>query len=206
MKTKRIWTAAITALSFGVVLALPQEKQEKKAVPAGAPIDPALEAKMKEFGTPGPAHRVLDAKVGNWTGEMKTWMGPDTEPQVSTAKSEVEWILDGHYLEETFTCDVLGQPFTGKSLMGYDNMKKEYFFTFLDNMGTGMAIGEGKYDPAAKTFTYTMEMPCPQAGQYIKGRIVEKAIDADHLTWQMYSTTPEGKEFLGMEIKYARAK
>ncbi len=203
MKTKRYWIAAFAALSFGVALALPQDK---KPVEAGAALDPAVMAKMKEYGTPGPAHKVLEAKVGKWNGQVKTWMAPDTEPATSTATSEAKWILDGHFLTENFSGEFHGQKFNGQCLTGYDNLKQKYFFTFVDNMGTGMALAEGTYDPASKTFTYAMEHPCPEAGKYIKGRVVDKTIDADHYTWQMYTTSPEGKEFMAMEIQYARAK
>ena len=41
---------------------------------------------------------------------------------------------------------------------GYDNVKKKFVASWIDNMGTGIQFSEGTYDPATKTFTYTSEM------------------------------------------------
>lgn len=40
----------------------------------------------------------------------------------------------------------------------------------------------------------------------MKSRTVEKMVDADHWTMQMYQPGPDGKEFMGMEISYTRKK
>jgi hypothetical protein len=34
-------------------------------------------------------------------------------------------------------------PFEGISTLGYDNAKKTFFSTWIDNMGTGMMVMEG---------------------------------------------------------------
>ena len=202
MNMKTLWIAAIVALPLGAAAFT----QEKKAVPAGAPFDEATMARMKEYGTPGPAHKVLDARVGKWTAQVKAWMAPDTEPMTSTGTSEARWILDGRYLEEEFRGEFAGQSFDGRALVGYDNMKKEYFFTWINSMSTGLAHATGKYDPAKKAIQYEMDFPCPEEGGYRHGRVVETMVDADHWTWQGYANSPDGKEYMTTEIRYTRAK
>ena len=55
--------------------------------------------KMEAAGTPGPAHKALDALVGNWKAEVKCWMEPGGSPQVSQGdgenKLDVEWTFPG---------------------------------------------------------------------------------------------------------------
>ena len=48
--------------------------------------------------------------------------------------------------------------FKGMGVEGYDNVKKKFVSSWIDNMGTGIQFSEGTYDPATKTFTYTSEI------------------------------------------------
>jgi hypothetical protein len=47
--------------------------------------------------------------------------------------------------------------FKGMGMDGYDNVKQKFVSSWGDNMGTGIILLEGDYDPATKTFTYTTE-------------------------------------------------
>jgi len=202
MKTNRIWLASLLLLPLGAAAAF---SQEKKAAPAAAPTDDPMLAKMMEFGTPGPSHKVLDAKVGKWSAKVKM-ISPDSPPTESAGTSEVKWIMDGRYLQDTYTGDFMGQPFHGMGTTGFDIMKKKYVGTWIDSMSTAIAMSEGTYDAAKKTFTYSGESPDPMAGKYVKSRTVETWTDADHWTMQYYSPGPDGKELMSMEIQYSRAK
>jgi hypothetical protein len=114
--------------------------------------------------------------------------------------------MDGRLLEDHTTGTFEKMPFTGLGHVGYDNMKKKYVSTWMDNMGTAIMMSEGTYDAATKTFTYTGEMPDPMQGKYVKSRTTEKMVDKDHWVMSMYSTGADGKEVQGMEISYTRAK
>src|SRR6187401_2277448 len=80
--------------------------------------------KMEAAGTPGPAHKALEALVGNWKAEVKCWQEPGSSPNVSQGTAKTSWILNGRFLEEEFQGEMMGKPFTGVSLMGYDNLKQ----------------------------------------------------------------------------------
>ena len=177
--------------------------QGGKAVPANAS---ALEAKMREFGTPGPAHKVLDARVGRWNLDVKMFEPGSTEANESKGTSEIKSILDGRFIQETATGEFMGQPFNGMGTCGYDNLKQKYVSTWIDNMGTGVMYAEGTYDAGAKTFTFAGECPDLMAGKYTKNRTVQKVVDADHLTMQTYKPGPDGKDALVFQIDYTRAK
>lgn len=195
--------AALLLIPVGASFALRQETKPTEAV---APRDDPAMAKMKEFATPGPAHKVLDTKVGKWTAQMKLWMEPGKAPTTSTGTAESKWILGGRYVEDTFTGTFMGEPFHGRGVTGFDNLKKKYVTTWIDDAGTGIMHSEGTFDAATKTFTYTGESPDCMAGKYVKSRAIDRMVDADHWTMQMYSPGPDGKEFMNMEIAYTRAK
>jgi hypothetical protein len=179
--------------------------QDKKAAPAGSPTDDPMMAKMMELATPGAAHKLLDPKVGKWNLKVISQM-PGQPASESTATSEIKWIFDGRYMEETVQGKFGEMPFHGRGITGYDNLKKKYFSTWIDSFGTGIMVTEGTYDAGTKTFSFAGDMPDLMAGKYSKGRIVCKTVDNDHWTMQMFQTGPDGKEAMSMEIHYTRAK
>lgn len=200
---KTLLVVALLAVPLAGVAAL---AQEKKAQPASAPADDPMMAAWQEFMTPGPAHEILGEKVGRWKLDVKMFMAPDAPPTESTATSEMRWILGNRYLEETCKGDFMGMPFEGHGVTGYDNLKKKYFGTWIDNLGTGVLYSEGAYDAATRTFSYSGQGPDVLQGKYVKTRNVEKWVDADHWRMESFSTDANGKEQKSMEILYTRLK
>src|SRR5882672_2333205 len=69
---------------------------------------------MEAAGTPGPAHRALDALVGNWRAEVKCWMEPGGPPNESLATAKTIWTLNGHFVQEEFHGEMMGKVFHGR--------------------------------------------------------------------------------------------
>ena len=204
---KKTWFAALLLVPLGAAFAFAQDKpQDKKAVPAAAPSDDPMMQKMIEYGTPGPAHKVLEPRVGKWTYEMKCFESPGATATPSKGTSEAKWSMNGRFIEDKVTGDFMGQPFHGTAMVGYDNLKKKYISTWMDDMSTGIMYSEGTYDPATKTFTYSGECPDVMTGKFVKSRSTEKWTDADHVVMQSFKPGPDGKEFMAGEMNYTRAK
>jgi len=102
--------------------AVHEPPQQKSSAPSDAQKQEMMK-KMQEAGAPGPAHKALDVLVGNWQAEVKCWMDPDGPPNVSQGTAKATWILNGRFLQEEFHGEMMGKPFTGLSLLGYDNFK-----------------------------------------------------------------------------------
>jgi predicted enzyme related to lactoylglutathione lyase len=92
--------------------------------------------------------------------------------------------------------------FKGMSTEGYDNAKKKFVSTWIDNMGTGIMVSEGDYDAASKTLTYLGDYS-PAPGVKTKTRQAIKFVDKDHRTMEMYEDRG-GQEVKTMEISYTR--
>jgi len=90
-------------------------------------------------------------------------------------------------------------------LSGYDNLTHKYTGMWIDNMGTGVMTSEGTYDPKTRTFHYTSRSPDVIHGKYVDARVIEKVIDNDHWTMEMYTPGPDGKEYMSMVIEYSRS-
>jgi len=170
----------------------------------GAKQDPMMEMMMKA-SMPGPMHELMKPMAGNWKTTAKSWLKPGAEPSVSEGTCESTWILGNRYLQSTYKGDMGGMPFEGWGLMGYDNQKQEFVSMWADNMGTGIAMSDGKADPTGKVFTMTTMMIDPATGKPTPYKMVTKVADENQYTMSMTSVKG-GKEETEMEITYTRMK
>lgn len=172
----------------------------------GPSMDTASQAMMaawQAYASPSDNHKVLNPLVGTWSHVVKSWMMPDSQPEISKGTTETQWVMGGRYLRSAVSGMAMGQPFEGMGLTGFDNAKQTYQTIWMDNMGTGMMIGEGTYDPSKKTLTDRGRFTDPMVGQR-SYRGVVTFIDDVHYSYEMYVAGENGKEFRMMEIMYTR--
>lgn len=177
-------------------------------VPSFAQDENYQEEMMKawtEYMTPGPMHDLLAKGAGEWTGDIKMWMDPNKPPTESTGISTMKPILGGRYFERTTTGTFNGMEMNGREISGYDNAKKKFFSTWIDNFGTGIMYLEGTYDESTQTFTYTGTMVDPMSGKDVPVKETIKRIDDDHSHGEMFMSE-KGQEFKTMEIDFTRKK
>ena len=159
-----------------------------------------MQKKMEAAGTPGPAHKALDAFVGNWKAEVKCWMEPGGPPHVSQGTAKVTWILRGRFLEEEFHGEMMGKPFTGRSLMGYDNIKQTFNTVWVSDMQTSIFTSEGKGENGNKVITLEGKSNCPATGRKdVPMKTVFRVISPDKHVFEMFN---DGART--MEITYTR--
>ena len=212
MKPLRITLAAVLAAALLAAPAMAQTK-ETEASPAGGQPSAADMQKMMELANPGENHKLLGALAGTWTYDVTMWMDPAAPPQKSKGTAVCKAMMDGRY----YLTHVAGQmempgpdgkmkemTFKGMAIDGYDNVKKKFVSSWIDNMGTGIMMSEGTYDPATKTFTSTSEVEM-MPGMKTRVRATNKIVDKDHHTFDWYEDRG-GKEVKTMEINYTRRK
>lgn len=177
------------------------------------PMDPKQEEMMKkfhEYATPGEAHKVLKDIAGKWTYTTKFWESESATPHESKGSAKMTMILGGRFLQQEVKGKGMDKmDYEGMGLIGYDNVKKKYITTWIDNMGTGIMEGEGQFNASTKMLTEEGEFTCPmtkdQEADY-RGEWV--LTDKNNMTYSMYGKgmKDEGKEFKMMEITYKRKK
>lgn len=159
-----------------------------------------MQKKMAAAGTPGPAHKALGAFVGNWKSEVKTWCEPGGAPQVSKATSKAKWTLNGHFVEEEFHGEMMGKPFQGLMLIGYDNTKQKFNSVWMSDMQTSMLTSEGKGEQDNKVITLEGKTDCPVTGQKdIPMKLVFRVLSPDKHVLEMFNDGARS-----MEITYTR--
>ena len=170
----------LIVLLASVLLALPGRGQEQKA---GAPSAAEMQEMMKkwqEVMTPGEEHKQLGFLVGSWTTESKMWMnGPDAPPEMTKGTSTMKYVLGGRFVQQEMKSTMMGKPWTGMGLLGYDNFKKAYVGSWVDNTATALATMEGTANADHTVFTPNGKMDDPTTGEKDKPvqyvwRIVDK--------------------------------
>ncbi|MCW3094155.1 MAG: hypothetical protein JWP81_5224 [Ferruginibacter sp.] len=174
----------------------------------GTTLTAQTETEMKawqDYMTPGEVHKMMAQANGEWNEEITMWMDPSQPPTKSTATSKNEMIMGGRYQVAKTTGMMMGMPFEGMSIMGYDNAKKVFTSTWIDNFGTGTITMEGTWDEPTKSITLTGKALDPMTGKEGTMKQVIKFIDNDTQQFEMYENK-NGTEKKTMEIKSTRKK
>lgn len=163
-----------------------------------------MQKKVEAAATPGPAHKALDALVGNWKAEVKCWMEPGGTANTSQGTAKTSWILNGHFLEEEFQGEMMGKPFIGRSWMGYDNIKQTFNSAWVSDMQTSLFTSEGKGDSGYKVITLEGKTSCAATGRKdVPTKTVFRILGPDKHIFEMYDAS-KGENAKTMEITYTR--
>ena len=181
------------------------KKEDKK------PSEADMMNMMMELAKPGENHKLLQSGAGTWSYTVKWWMSPEAPPSTSTGTSVARAVMDGRYVITDHTGKMqmpgadgkmMDMEFKGMAMEGYDNVKKKFVSSWIDNMGTGIMNSEGTYDAGSKTLTYTADYE-PMPGMKTKVRQVVKIADKDHRVMEFFEDRG-GTEVKTMEISYTR--
>jgi hypothetical protein len=158
-----------------------------------------------KLGTPGGPHKGLARMAGSWITKIKSWTEPNKPPMESAGTCEQKMLLGGRFLQQEFTGDMMGSPFTGIGVTGYDNHTKKYASTWIDSMGTAILVFEGTGSADGKTITQESRYDDPIKGP-MKWRSVTRIVGDNTYVFEMYGTDKRGKEEKMMEITYTRKR
>ena len=153
---------------------------------------------------PGPAHEVLKALEGEWTGAMTVFPGPGAEPLTSTGAMSSRFELGGRWLRSRWTGEAMGEAMEGVAYFGHDNARGVYLGTWIDTFTTGMLRSEGTYDEPTRTFTMRGTMPTPDGPVPIRQTTVIESPDRHR--FELFAIGPDGAETLMTRVVYTRRK
>jgi hypothetical protein len=197
--SKRLWALASVAglflLASGAAAAQTGGQDQQKA----------MDMYMK-LGAVNEHHAWFKPFVGEWKVAATMWMFPGAEPAKSENRASAELILGGRFLKMTYKGQMMGQPFEGFQLSGYDNLQQKYITLWIDNTATAFYLTTGTLDAAGRTMTETGLWPDPMSGGQVKVRNVMKLVGPDEFVYESYMTLPNGQEFKTLEQRGVRAR
>jgi hypothetical protein len=196
-----IRTSAIRLIPLALAFALPVCAQE------GAPqMTPEQQAEMEAYqkaGTPGAPHAAIAKAAGSYDLQIKSWHAPGTDPMIEKGTATRTMVLGGRVLVEDINATMMGQPFTGHGMHGYDNVTEKHWSTWNDSMSTGLMVSEGTCD-ANQACTFTGSWHDPVKKTKVTSRMTTRWTDASTEVFEMYAPGPDGKEMKMMEITYTK--
>ena len=174
--------------------------------PADMGMDSAMMATWMANAAAGEMHQMLAKDDGEWTGETTMWMDPTKPPTKSKGIAVNKMVLGGRFQYSEHKGCMGGMPFEGYGFTGYDNAKKKWVGSWVDNMGTTMMIMEGDYDAATKTLKMNGKCTDPMSGKQMTMREELTTVDDNTKKMVMYGPDMTGKEYKMMEIVMTRTK
>lgn len=159
-----------------------------------------------DFKTPGEMHKWLQKTNGFWEADLSVWMDPAMPPEKTKGTIEQSSIFGGRYVVGKYNGIIMGQKTEGMTTMGYDNGKKLFVSTWIDNQGTGIVYMTGTYDEKTKTLNLSGTQTDPMTGKDSPIREELTIIDDDSYSMAMYGAGMNGKEMKFMEGIYKRKK
>jgi hypothetical protein len=186
---KRVTLLAGTGLAMCVTFAFAtQDTKEASAIP------PEAMARM----APGQMHAKLKPLIGTWNMTGKFRMSADAPWQELNATVEREWILGERFIEEEVESEVMGQPFEGKGIIGYDNTRQVFTMVWVENMSTGTWVSTGRME--GNTLVFEGENSDAMTGEKSKWGKSVLDLSSDKHTFKGYAKDSSGKEYQNMEM------
>ena len=206
MKSRLFLCAVLVFAITGLASADDAAKSGGAKKAAAQQMDPkALAEMMAKMAAPGPHHERLKKLAGSWNLTVKWTWDPAQPMQETKSTSTMTTVMDGRYCQEQATGEMMGRPFNGMGLTGYDNVLKKYVSVWIDNMGTGIMSSQGTPDASGSVVNWIGENSDPMTGKTSKVRMVTRFLDDNHHVFEMYIKDPAGKEYKTMEIAYERS-
>ena len=169
-------------------------------------MTPEQQAEMQAYvkaATPGAQHQALAATAGKYDMLIKGWQAPGAPPTEDKGTATRTMTLGGRVLVEDVSSNMMGMPYNGHGLMGYDNVTGKYWSTWNDTMGTGLMVNEGTCD-AKQNCTFTGGWNDPVKKTFVKVRMASRWTNPTTQVFEMYGPGQDGKEMKMMEITYTK--
>jgi uncharacterized protein DUF1579 len=190
----------IAAVALVITPALAQGGQEHPQMTGEQKAE--MEAYMKA-GTPGAQHQWLASIAGTYDLKIRSWHEPGGPAMEDTGTATRTMILGGRALVEDVTSSMMGTPFTGHGMTGFDNVTGKYWSTWSDTMSTGVMLSQGTCD-AQKVCTFTGTWNDPIKKAPVKARLTTRWTSPTTEIFEMYGPGRDGKEMKMMEITYIK--
>lgn len=189
-------------LTVGIVLAIlspalaqdakQQEEQQK-----------AMAAYMKAAAVTAD-HQFLAKYAGDWDVEVTYWTAPGAPPARSAATFKAASKLGGRYVMMDFSGFMMGQPFEGIWLVGFDNLEQKYNTLWIDNTSTSFFITKGTRD--GSVISESGSWPDPVSGKMLQVKARTTWIGDDEFRYEQFMVMADGSEHKGMEFSSKRRK
>lgn len=192
MKRRMILGLAALVLAF-TLGNLTTRAQDTPAPPADFDPEAAQAAVMQKIQDAKPHIDRLKPMAGKWEMKQKLYFGGPGAPPTEQSAIENRAMLGEYWLLGEVDSEMMGSPFQGRSVAGYDIMKDKYVMYWVDTMAPYGMFFEGTYDEATKTFTYECAMKDAWTGLDAVFTITDREQPDGSTIWTMTQKSAMGE-------------
>jgi hypothetical protein len=140
--------------------------------------------------------------VGRWNSAITVWPQPGAGGNRSQGISDLRWILNGCWLLQDYRASDAGEGgVEGLGLIGYDPVRLEHVFTWVDNVSCSPLQSKGLCGEDGHTTSLAGLHGDPLSGERDRPfRWVIRVMDPDRWTLELFDAAPDGREFRKIEI------
>ena len=197
--------AGTLSIAAAVLLAGSARAQAAGEQPKMTPEQKAELEAYQKAGTPGDQHKAMAATAGSYSIKTKSWSEPGGPATEETGTAVRTMTLDGRVMVEEVSSTMMGTPFVGRGMTGYDNVSGRYWSTWNDSMSTGIMVSQGTCD-AKNNCTFTGSWNDPIKKGPVTARMTTRWTSPTTEVFEMFGPGKDGKEMKMMEITYTKKK
>lgn len=154
---------------------------------------------------PKPEHALLEKLAGKWTASFE--LSIPGAPPMKSRGTETNELLGKLWIVSRYDDPgMMGGPFAGAQLFGYDPDEKQYVAAWADSQSPNLSVQKGTFDEATRTLTLVGTSKDPMTGADSTVRSVMTWQGDDNRSSTMFVPGPGGEEMEMFTIEYARAK
>lgn len=183
------------------VAALPFMPAQQQQGPPPEAIQKMLEA-SKKWTAPSASHATLKRFVGKWD-IVETING------MPAGKQTAEWklVLGDRFVQETVTGKLFGMPYEALGMIGYDNFKHAFVWSWFDSFNTYKLDAQGLLDQSGQTLIFYGHLDEYLTGEVAKPvKYIYRFQDADHFTVEIHDLAIGETNTEVVHFTYTRAK
>ena len=163
------------------------------------------DAEWQTYAEPSDAHKILQERFhGEFTYKTEFFKEGQEEPLYSSpGKGHCENIFEGRFVRVHYICEDngMGGTFHGEETLGYDNCKKYYTSSWINNMATAVCNATGSYDAEEDVLTTTSFYDYPHGKGELKN-VIKFVKDGDKVTGSVMEAFSPGKD--GLPFRHMR--
>lgn len=177
-----------------------QEQPGQNTPPEGMTQEQMMQA-WAAANAPNEHHEWLAQLEGEWNLEIVS-LNPDM-PMESTGTETCKLIAGGRFLHGTVKADMMGQPFSGVSIIGYNNAARQFETIWYDDMSTGLYFYKGNRE--GNTVTFKGDATDPMTGEPFTVKMVMNIPGKDRFVLEDEWIAEDGSVTPGVRITGTRA-
>ena len=166
-------------------------------------IGSVAEATLRDVAKSSPEVAALHEDIGTWSATVSMVFDPSAPASEESARERVTPICGGKYLWTDFNGSMMGAPFEGHAIVGYDSTAGEMVSYWIDSMSATWARTSGKFDADADSVTLDGTCRGPDGGTMnMRETMTRKGPNNRHARMEFSIEGMDGKHV--MEIDYVR--